>query len=163
LSILIISHDWTIQNVIEQVGMTCGYPSIVVGTVQEAEAKLAQLGHEGFALAVVDTDILGERSADLQLGACYLLETWPVQYPGLPVVFLGTALQRYAILAAHAALVPFVTTPFSPHDLMQTIQPFLPRSNPLPPMSLSEARSTDQRPGGSLIREPPPEALPPWC
>jgi hypothetical protein len=42
--------------------------------------------------------------------------------------FLGNALQKYAILAAHPALVPFVTTPFSPHDLMQTIQQLLPQS-----------------------------------
>lgn len=143
MSILIISHDWTIQNVVEQVGMTCGYPSSVAGTRREAEAKLAQLGPEAVALIVIDAGILGEGGVDLQLEARSLLQTWPGQYPGLPVVFLGTALQKYAILAAHLALVPFVTTPFSPHDLMQTIQPLLPPSNPPPPMSPNATRPTD--------------------
>ncbi len=141
--------------------MTCGYPSVVASSVQEAESKLAELGHEGVVLIVIDSDIWGEGGADLQLQARYLLQTWPGQYPGLPVVFLGTALQRYAILAAHPALVPFVTTPFSPHDLMQTLQPLLPQGNRPPPMPPSQPRSTDPNPGGGLLHEPPPGASPP--
>ena len=78
---------------------------------------------------------IGEGSADLQVEARYLLQAWPGQYPGLPMVFLGDALQKYAILAARPALVPFVTTPFSPHDLMQAMQPLLPKSCPSSPMS----------------------------
>jgi DNA-binding NtrC family response regulator len=161
LSILIISDDWTIQNVIQQIGMICGYPSTVVGTVQEAEAKLAQTGHGGVALIVIDTAILGEGSADLQVEARALLQAWPGQYPGLPVVFLGDALQKYAILAAHPVLVPFVITPFSPHDLMQTMQPLLPQSCQPSPTSPSETRRTDQRLDGRLMRRPPPKIPPP--
>lgn len=159
MSIIIISHDWTIQNVVAQVGMTCGYPSSVAGTRREAEVKLAQLGHETVVLIVIDADILGEDGVDLQLEARSLLQTWPGQYPGLPMVFLGTALQKYVILAAHPALVPFVITPFSPHDLMQTIQPLLPPSNPPSPMSPNSTRPPDQRSGGGFMREPP---LPPY-
>ena len=161
LSILIISHNWIIQNVVEQVGMTCGYPSIAAATVQEAEAKLAQLGHSRFALIVIDTSILGEGNSDLQVEAGYLLRTWPGQYPGLPMVFIGTALQKYAILASHAKLVPFVTTPFSPHDLMQMIQPLLPPSTHHPPRPTSKTRTIDTRRSGVLWRKPNPGALPP--
>ena len=161
LSILIISDNWAIQNVIQQVGMACDYPSIVVRTVQAAEAKLAQTGHAGVVLIVIDTTVLGEGSADLQVEARDLLQAWPEQYPGLPMVFLGDALQKYAILAARPALVPFVTTPFSPHDLMQAMQPLLPKSCQPSPMSPSEARRTDQRLDGRLMHGLPPEVPPP--
>jgi hypothetical protein len=160
LSILIICYNWVIRNVVEQVGLTCGYPSIVTRTIQAAEATLAQLGYTRFALIVVDTSILGEASSDVQVEASYLLQTWPGQYPGLPMVFLGTALQKYAIIAAHAALVPFVTTPFSPHDLMQTIQPLLPPSSPSSPTSPTTRSNTSPRRDGNLRRDPPPKAPP---
>jgi hypothetical protein len=142
---IIISHNWIVQNAVEQVGLTCGYPSIATGTIQAAEAALAQLGYTRFVLIVIDTSTLGETSSDIQVEAGYLLKTWPGQYPGLPMVFLGTALQKYAILAAHAALVPFVTTPFSPHDLMQTIQPLLPPSSPSSPTSPTTRSNTNPR------------------
>jgi CheY-like chemotaxis protein len=162
LSILIISHNWIIQNVVEQVGITCGYVSRTAATVREAEAKLLQLGYTRFVLVVIDTGILGERSLDLQMEAGYLLRTWPGQYPGLPIIFLGTAIQKYAILASHAALVPFVITPFSPHDLMQTIQPLLPPSSqptpvsPLSPLSPSRTRRTSPMLGGDFRGKPTP-------
>jgi CheY-like chemotaxis protein len=125
LSILIISDDLTIQNVVEQVGITCGYLATTAGTVREAEAELSRLGYQQFALIVIDSDVLGEGALELQFEVSALLRVWPGQYPGLPVVFLGTALQKYAVLAAQPALVPFILIPFSPHDLMQTIQPLL--------------------------------------
>jgi hypothetical protein len=143
LSILIICYNWIIQNAIEQIGLTCGYPSIVTRTIQAAETTLTQLGYTRFALIVIDTSILGDASSNLQVEAGYLLQTWPRQYPGLPMVFLGTALQKYAILAAHTPLVPFVTTPFSPYDLMQTIQPLLPPSSPSSPTSPSTRSNTN--------------------
>lgn len=161
VSMFIISQDWAIQNVVEQVGLTCGYPSIAVGTVQEAEAKLAELGPEAVALIVMDTGVLEEGSADIHLEASRLLQTWSSQYPDLPVVCLGTALQKVAILATQPALVPFVTMPFSPHDLMQTVQPLLPESRGLPPMLLFQTRATDQTLGGGPMREPPSGAPPP--
>jgi DNA-binding NtrC family response regulator len=161
LSILVISDNLSIQNVIQQVGMACDYPSIVVRTVRAAEAKLARPGHAGVVLIVIDTAVLGEGSADLQVGARYLLQAWPAQYPGLPMVFLGDALQKYAILAARPALVPFVTTPFSPHDLMQAMQPLLPKSGPSSPMSPSETSRTDPRLDSGLMNGLPPEVPPP--
>ena len=142
--ILIISRDWTIQNMVEQVSITCGCPSIAAGSAQEAEAKLAQFGYDQFALVVMDAHVLGDGGADLQMAASRLLQTWAGQYPGLPVVFLGTALQRYAILAARLSLTPFVTAPFSPHDLMQAIQPLLPSTHYLPPTPPSPMGRTGQ-------------------
>ena len=141
--------------------MTCGCPSIVVGTVHEAEAKLRQFGHEAFELMVIDTGVLGEGGVDLQHQARHLLQTWTEQYSGLPVVFLGTALQKYAVLAAHPVLPPFVTTPFSPHDLMQTVQTLLPDSNQPPQIPPLQTRTTDCMPGGGSMPEPPPGTLPP--
>ena len=113
---------------VEQVSITCGCRSIAAASAPEGEAKLTQLGYDQFALAVIDADVLGEGGADLQLAAGRLLQTWAGQYSGLSVVFLGTALQKYAILAARLSLAPFVTAPFSPHDLMQAIQPLLPQT-----------------------------------
>jgi len=141
--------------------MTCGYPSIATQTMPEAEAKLRQLGYEAFALIVIDTGLLGEASADLQSRARHLLQSWSGQYPGLPVVFLGTALQKYAVFAAHLSHVPFVTRPFGPHDLMQTVQPLLPEDCRLPPRSSMPTSTKDRMPGDSLTRKPPPEALSP--
>ncbi len=112
--------------------MTCGYPSIVAATMQEAEDKLAQLGHEAFALVVIDVGVLSEGGADMQREVHRLLQSFTGQCPALPVVFLGTTLQKYAILAAHPTIVPFMTMPFSPHDLMQTIQPLLPKRKSTP-------------------------------
>lgn len=155
MSVFIISQDLAIQNVVEQVSMTCGYPSIVAGSVQEAEAKLTQLGSAALALIVVDTNVLDDRGVDIQPEACHLLQTWASQYPDLPVVFLGTALQKYAILAAQPALVPFVTMPFSPHDLMQTVRPLLPESNHPPPISQTQPRTTNRELGSDLMHEPP--------
>jgi DNA-binding NtrC family response regulator len=128
LLILIISRDWTIQNMVEQVSITCGCASIAAASALEAETKLAQLGYGQFALVVIHADVLGEGGADLQMAASHLLQTWAGQYPRLSVMFLGTALQKYAILAARLSLAPFVTAPFSPHDLMQAIQPLLPQT-----------------------------------
>ncbi len=157
---LIISQDWAIQNVVEQVCMTCGYPSIVVGTVPEAEAKLAQLGDQAFALTIIDTGALGEGGTDTQGEARQLLQTWTGRYPRLPVVFIGTALQKYAILAARPALVPFVTIPFSPHDLMQIVQPLLPEVSQRP-ISPIQTSSPDRSHGGGRLHEPPSDASPP--
>ncbi|WP_143301648.1 hypothetical protein [Candidatus Entotheonella palauensis] len=141
--------------------MACGYPSLVASTVQEAERKLAELGHERFTLIVIDSNILGDGGADLQLQVRYLLQTWPGRYPRLPIVFLGSALQKYAILAAHPALVSFVTTPFSPHDLMQTIQPLLPPGDPPPSMPPNPPGSPGQSPSSCFMCGPPPGASPP--
>lgn len=159
--VFIISQDWAIQNVVEQVSLTCGYPSIVVGTVQEAQAKLAELGPEAVVLIVIDTSVLGEEGTDIQRGARHLLQSWSSQYPGLPVVCLGTPLQKYAILAAQPALVPFMTLPMSPHDLMQTVQPLLPQGRGLPPISLSQTRTPDRPLGDGPMQEPPSAAPPP--
>ena len=104
----------------------CGYPSIGVRTVQEAERTIAQLGPEAVVLVVIDTNVLGTEGADIQHEAHQFFQTWSGQDYSLPVVFLGDVLQKYAILAARLALVPFVTFPVSPHDLMQTVQPLLP-------------------------------------
>ena len=126
--ILIISRNWMIQNMVEQVSITCGCRSIAAASAPEAEAELAQLGYDQFALVVIDANVLGEGGVDLQMAASRLLRTWAGHYPGLSVVFLGTALQKYAILAARLSLAPFVTLPFSPHNLMQAIQPLLPQT-----------------------------------
>jgi CheY-like chemotaxis protein len=128
LLILIISRNWKIQNMVEQVSITCGCASAAAASAQEAEAKLAQFGYDQFALVVIDADVLGEGGADLQQAASRLLQTGAGRYPGLPMVFLGTTLQKYAILAARLSLAPFVTAPFSPHNLMQALQPLLPRT-----------------------------------
>jgi hypothetical protein len=159
--VLIISQNWTIQNVVEQVCLACGYPSIVARTLPEAETQLAQLGDEAVALIVIDTDVLGEGGADLQCEARRLLQAWAGQYPSLPVMCLGTVLQKYAILAVHFAPVPFVTLPFSSHGLMQTVQPLLREGSPLPPMASIQTRSPNRAPGGRPMHEPPLGASPP--
>jgi len=125
MSVLIISHAWVIQNMVEQICLTCGYLAIAVRTVQEAEARLVQHGYEVVTLIVIDSSVLGEGGADLQLEASRLLQNRIGPYSDRPIVFLGTVLQKYAILAAYPTPVPFMTMPFSPHDLMQTVQPFL--------------------------------------
>jgi len=150
LLILIISHDWMIQNMVEQVSLTCGCRSIAAASAREAEAKLAQLGYDRFVLVVLDADVLGEGGADLQMAASRLLQTWAGRYPGLPVVFLGTTLQKYAILAARLSLAPFVTAPFSPHNLMQAIQPLLPQNQRLSPMQPRAMGGIDPRLGDDI-------------
>jgi hypothetical protein len=129
MSVLIISHAWVIQNMVEQLCLTCGNLAIAVRTMQEAEARLVQHGDEVITLMVIDSSVLGEGGAGLQLEASRLLHNRIGLYSGRPMVFLGTVLQKYAIRAAYPAPVPFVTLPCSPHELMQTVQPFLPESS----------------------------------
>jgi CheY-like chemotaxis protein len=131
MSVLIISRDWAIQNVVSQLVITCGYPSIMTETMQEAEAKLVQPRSATWALIVIDAEVFDETGAGLSRGALQRLQTWSAPRPGPPVVYLGDVLQKYALLAARPALVPFVTLPVSPHVLMQTLQPLLPNGGEL--------------------------------
>ena len=135
MSVLIISQNWVIQNVVSQLVITCGYPSIMTGTAQEAEVKLAQPTPETWALIVIDVQVLGEIGAGMSSEALQCLRTWSARCPGLPVVYLGDVLQKYALLAAGPALAPFVTLPVSPHVMMQTLQPLLPNGGQLLPVS----------------------------
>ena len=135
MSVLIISRDWVIQNVVSQLVITCGYLSIMTGTMQEAAAKLLQPRPAPWALIVIDAEVFGEASADLAHEALQRLPAWSAPRPGPSVVYLGDVLQKYALLAAGSALVPFVTLPVSPHILMQTLQPLLPNGGELLPGS----------------------------
>ena len=96
--------------------------------LREAQAKLTQLGRGAFARFIIDTDALDQGGAEAQNEARLLSQDWAAQYLDLPVGFLGTVLQKYTILAVYPVLVPFVTAPFSPHDLMQTAQPLFPEA-----------------------------------
>ncbi len=156
MTVLIISQDWAIQNVVSQLGIICGYPLIMTETVPEAQAKLAQLGSEAWVLIVIDTGVFGEAGTGTQSEVHQLLRTWSVQYLGLPVVCLGNVLQKYTLLADHPACVPFVTLPFSPHDLMQTMQSLLPNGGGLRPIPFPPMRPPKQIPGHHTVQNPPP-------
>ena len=133
--VLIISRDWAIQNVVSQLVITCGYLSIMTETIPEAEARLAQPRPETWALIVIDAEVFGEAGAGLSHEALQRLQTWSAPRPGPSVVYLGDVLQKYALLAARPALVPFVTLPVSPHVMMQTLRPLLPNGGELLPVS----------------------------
>ena len=133
--VLIISPDWAIQNMVSQLVITCGYLSTMTETAQEAEAQLAQPRDKTWALMVIDAVIFGDVGAGLSSEALQRLQTWSAQRPGLPVVYLGDLIQKYALLFTRPPLRPFVTLPISPHVLMQTIQPLLPNAGELLPVS----------------------------
>jgi DNA-binding NtrC family response regulator len=128
--VFIVSKDQAIRNVLDQVFMINGYTPITAVTVAEAETMQAQRGLGSFALVVIDTDVLGEFEPYQVREAHRLLQDWTTKQPDLRFLFIGTVLQKYALLAAYDTIVPFVTKPLGLDELANTVCALLPSQEP---------------------------------
>lgn len=109
--ILVIASDDATRNLLEQFFIIRDTKVVATRTFDDAESIIGQWGLEPFSLAVIDTDAFGRRELEQKSMACHMLREWSMKYPILPVLFLGTADQKRAILKIRADTVQFLVKP----------------------------------------------------
>jgi len=124
---LILTKDDGLRNLFEQLFMIRGDTIGIVSNLQGAKTTLEQWVPVTCRLVIIDTAALGTSEVEQQHGACRLLEAWTTQYPMLPVLFLGTILQKYPILAIRTHLVQFIVKPCRLDDLVEALDNLCPR------------------------------------
>lgn len=125
--VLIVTNDNVLRNLLEQVCIVLGDETVMVRTLKDAEAILAHWELTTCKLAIVDTAALDVGEFEQKRATCRLLEDWTTTYPMLPFLFLGTLLQKYALLAIRADIMRFIAKPFCLDVLVEAIEGCYPR------------------------------------
>ena len=124
--VCIVTHDNGLRNLLEQIFIIRGDPIVIVRTLQDAEIAIERWDSATCRLVIIDTAALGRCETEQKHTACRILEDWTTTYPTLPFVFLGTLLQKYALLAIRADIMRFIVKPFRLDDLIDAIEDFCP-------------------------------------
>ena len=119
--VLIITHDETMRNLLEQIFMIRDVQVVIAATVQAAEASINLGGVGTFGLVLIDIAALGECESDQKNVACRILEDWTATNPTLPFLLLGTFLQKHAIHMIRADIVRALVKPFRLDELVDAI------------------------------------------
>jgi DNA-binding NtrC family response regulator len=126
---LILTKDDGLRNLFEQLFMIRGDTIVIVSNLQGAKTTLERWAPATCRLVIIDTTTLGTSEVEQQRRACRLLEAWSIRYPMLPVLFLGTILQKYPILAIRFHLVQFIVKPCHLDDLVAALDTLCPRQD----------------------------------
>ena len=127
--VLILTNNNVLLNLLEQVFIVLGDATVMVSTLKAAEATLEHWALATCKLVIIDTAVLGMEETEQTRVACHLLEDWTTTYAMLPFLFLGTLLQKYALLAIRADIMRFVVKPFSLEELVDAIENVYPRQD----------------------------------
>lgn len=127
--VLILINEDGLRNLFEQLFMIRGNTIVIVSSLQGANTSLERWAPAICRLFIIDTAALGTYEVEQQYRACRLLEGWRTTHPTLPVLFLGTILQKYPILARRANLVRFIVKPVHLDDLVEAIDHLCPRQD----------------------------------
>ena len=129
--ILVISNDDTTRNLLEQFFIIRDMKVVATRTCQQAESIIESWGFAPFHLAVIDTAAFGRGELTQKAIACHALREWSMRYATLPLLFLGTACQKRAILRIRADSVQFVVKPFDLDTFVDTINQLYPSLRPV--------------------------------
>ena len=124
--VLLLTTEPTIQNLVEQVCLIDGHPTVTAATVEDAHALTAQGGRDAFSLSVIDTAALGASDQQQQHMARQLWQDWSDAYPRLPLLFVGTMSPNYDFVAHRTDIGGFLEKPFGPYVLADRMRTFLP-------------------------------------
>ena len=124
--VLIITNDNGLRNLLEQIFIIRGDTTVIVRTIQDAEITTKRWELAMCRLVIIDTDALGMGETEQKHMACRVLEDWTTKYPMLPFLFLGTLLQKYALLTIRADIMQFVVKPFHLDNLVDAIEDVCP-------------------------------------
>lgn len=116
--ILLLTSDQTFQNLVEQLFIIYGVRTLTAATVEEAEALIMQAGFAVLGLVIIDTAVLGPDELQQQQMSCQLLRDWTARYAGLPLLVVGSVLQRASLLPGYTDVVQFLAKPFRLHELV---------------------------------------------
>jgi hypothetical protein len=94
---------------------------LIAETRQGAEAIISLWGWPRLGLVIIDTAALGEHEWDQKRVACCILEEWTTIHPTLPFLFLGTVLQKHAILLIRADIVRVLVKPLRLDELVDVV------------------------------------------
>jgi len=117
----IITNDRAMRNLLEQLFIIYGAKTVIAETGQAAKAIIAQMGLTTFSLIVIDTAALEACELYTHHVACQLLQDWTAEHPDIPVLFIGTGIQKHAILALRADTVMFLVKPFQLHEVVDEL------------------------------------------
>jgi DNA-binding NtrC family response regulator len=68
--------------------------------------------------------------------ACQLLQDWTAEHSDIPLLFIGTVLQKHAILAIRADTVMFLVKPFQLDEVVDAVRALWPGKK-FPPSPLA--------------------------
>lgn len=126
---LILTNDNGLRNLFEQLFIIRGDTIVIVRNLQGAKTTLERWAPATCRLVIIDTAALGTSEVEQQHGASCLLEVWSTRYPMMPVLLLGTILQKYPILAIRTHLVQFIVKPCHVDDLVEALDTLCPRQD----------------------------------
>lgn len=134
--VLVITHDPTLTNLLKSVCITHGVQMVTSVLMSEEEVLNPDIDLTAFGLIVIDIAVFGGSEWHQKRLSCRLLRHWTEADPTLPLLFIGTASQKRAILAIRADTVRFLTRPINRHQLARTMASFerIKRHHP-PPLS----------------------------
>jgi DNA-binding response OmpR family regulator len=134
--VLILTNERAMQNLFEQLFIIYGAKTVIAETGQAAKAIIAQMGLTTFSLIVIDTAALEACELYRQHMACQLLQDWTAEHSDIPLLFIGTVLQKHAILAIRADTVMFLVKPFQLDEVVDAVRALWPGKK-FPPSPLA--------------------------
>jgi two-component system, NarL family, response regulator NreC len=117
-TILMVEDDAGVRETLVEILCPQGYLVHTAATVAEAEAALQQLGAEGIQLVIADIQL----TLDARAREGYeLYQRWTAIYPRLPFLLMSGDPRYQDLPAVRAGAVRWLTKPFSPTALLDTI------------------------------------------
>jgi DNA-binding NarL/FixJ family response regulator len=118
-TILMVEDDAGVRETLVEILRPQGYLVRTAATVAEAEAALRQLGAEGIQLVIADIQLTHNARAREGYG---LYQRWTAIYPRLPFLLMSGDPRYQDLPAVRAGAVRWLTKPFSPAALLDTIR-----------------------------------------
>lgn len=118
-TILIVEDDAGVRETLVEILRPQGYLVHTAATAAEAEAALRQLGAEGIQLIITDIQLTPDARA---CDGYTLYQRWTAIYPRLPFLLMSGNSLHKDLPAVQDRAVQWLTKPFSPTALLDTIQ-----------------------------------------
>jgi DNA-binding NtrC family response regulator len=117
--ILVIDDDRTIRGLLHEALNLRGYRVIAVGTVQDAEDILQQVGASALGLVITDIQLTTNRQAQEGYMLC---QRWRASYPTLPFLLISGDPASQTLPAIRTGAVHFLPKPFTMSELLDTVR-----------------------------------------
>jgi DNA-binding NarL/FixJ family response regulator len=118
-TVLIVEDNAGVRETLVEILHSQGYLVRTAATAEEAEAALQQLGAEGVQLVITDIQL----TPDARAREGYALyQRWTALHPRLPFLLMSGDPRHQDLPAVRAGAVRWLTKPFSPAVLLDTIR-----------------------------------------
>jgi DNA-binding NarL/FixJ family response regulator len=118
-TILVVEDDAGVRESLVEILRPQGYLVHTAATIAEAETVLRQLGAEGVQLVIADIQLTPNARARQ---GYELYQRWTAIYPRLPFLLMSGDPRHQDLPAVRARPVRWLTKPFSPTALLDTIR-----------------------------------------